>query len=186
MNKLTNEQKKLITDNIGLLRNFIKETLRSQVIPRHLEDDFISEMNLKFCFSARKYNADTGFKFSTYAYRGFAFGIRDVITRKNKAFNEANYVEKVDSYYTDIDESDFDKRKSLQAEEVDNLVDGTELTSKERSMIEDYYYNKITFEKIGVKYNLSREGVRQIIKRALKKVRKKAENQKMEIEDFYA
>lgn len=177
---LTNKQRKLITDNHKLLDDYIEHVIRKQIIPKRMEDDFISDMYLKFCFSALKYDINTGFKFSTYVYRGFDFGIKDIITTKKKKFDRITYIDEIND-----DHLSHKKEVSLKAEEVDNFINDAKLTSREKSMLEDYYYDRITFSKLGKKYNISKETARLFVKRVVKKLKIRAKNQKIEFEDFY-
>ena len=58
---LTDKQRKLITDNYGLLSHFIIKSISNRVVPTRLEDEFISDMHLRFCISALKYDIETGY-----------------------------------------------------------------------------------------------------------------------------
>lgn len=179
---LTNKQRKLITDNHKLLDDYIERIIRKQIIPKRMEDDFISDMYLKFCFSARNYDINTGFKFSTYAYRGFDFGIIDIVTKKIEKFERIKYI---DDDYMIACNSDDNKNPTLQTEEMDSFINDAKLTSREKSMLEDYYYDKVTFSKLGKKYNIGKETARLFVKRVVKKLKIRAKNQKIEFEDFY-
>jgi len=183
-NKLTNEQRKLITDNYKLLHKFVDHVISKRIIPKCMEDEFISDMYLRFCFSALRYNADTGFKFSTYAHYGFEFGIRDIITVKKKRFDRIQYVDIINE--DNLRDFQLDKKKiSLRSDIMDNFVSNVELTSKERSMLEDYYYNEMSFSRLGEKYKLSKEGSRLVVNRAVNKLKKEAVEMGLDIEDFY-
>jgi RNA polymerase sigma factor (sigma-70 family) len=179
---LTNKQRKLITDNHRLLDDFIGYVIRKQIIPKRMEDDFISDMYLKFCFSALKYDINTGFKFSTYAYGGFQLGIKDIITKKREKFERIKYI---DDDYMIACNLDDKKEPNLQIEEMNSFINDAELTSREKSMLEDYYYSRITFSKLGEKYNISKETARLFVKRVVKKLKIRAKNKKIEFEDFY-
>jgi len=182
-NRLTDKQKKLITDNYRLLDGFIEYTINKRVIPKCLEDDFVSDMYLKFCFSALKYNIDTGFKFSTYAYGGFNLGIKDIITRKKKSFDRIRYIGEIDE--GDLREYRLEREFNLRSDIIDNFLSDAHLTSRERSMLEDYYYGEISFARLGKKYNLSKECARLAVKRVLRKLKKTTIKMDLEMEDFY-
>lgn len=179
---LTNKQRKLITDNHKLLDDYIERIIRKQIIPKRMEDDFISDMYLKFCFSALKYDVNTGFKFSTYAYGGFQLGINDIVTKKKKKFERIKYI---DDDYMIACKLDDKKKLNLQIEEMDSFINDAKLTSREKSMLEDYYYDRVTFSKLGKKYNIGKETARLFVKRVVKKLKIRAKNQKIEFEDFY-
>ena len=183
-NKLTDKQRKLITDNYKLLDKFIEYTIRKRIIPQSMEDDFISDMYLKFCFSALKYDIKTGFKFSTYAYGGFQLGIRDIVINKKKKFDKIQYVDKINEDNLrayNLNNEEF----NIEIEILEDFVKNVALTLKERSMLEDRYYNKMSFSKLCKKYSLSKEGSRFIVKRAIRKLKQAAVNMDLEMDDFY-
>ncbi len=180
MEQLTNEQQKLIIENYKLLNYYVQYTIKSKQIPRCLEDEFESDMHMKFCMSAMKYDIKTGFKFSTYAYGGFRLGLRDLLTRKKAKFEKVNYVEEVSNY-----EVKQDGTHELKSNLVNDLVEDATLTQRERTMIEDYYYYGVTFEKIGEKFGLTKAGASFVIKGALRKLRVEAKKDKLDMGDFY-
>ena len=183
-NKLTDKQQKLIVNNYNLLNNFIKDIISKCIIPQCMEDDFISDMYLKFCFSALNYDIKTGFKFSTYAYGGFQLGIRDIVKKKKK-FDKIQYVYKINE--DDLKACILNHKKiSLRLDNLQNFIKNVKLTLKERSMLEDHYYNKMSFSKLCKKYKLSKEGSRLIVNKAIKKLKQTAINMDLEIRDFYA
>ncbi len=180
---LTKEQQKLIIDNYGLLKNFINKSINNKDVPENLRDEFISEMLLKFCLSASKFDESSGFKFSTYAYKGFEFGLKDIFRKREK---------KRDYCFTDVDYENIErydvKQDNLHGLEISTLqdfVDSIKLKTKEKSIIEDYYYSDLSLAGIGKKHNLSKEGVRLIIKKVLKKLKFAADKNKLYMEDFY-
>ena len=181
MNKLTDKQKKLITDNYGLVNKFVEDNIEESIVPQDLKDEFESDMHLKFCFSALKYNIKTGWKFSTYVYRGFDYGIDDLAKKKEK-FDKIEYIDIINK--DDLRALGY-KESSLKFGVVDYLIDNTNLTLKERSMVEGYFYDKVSFSKLGKKYNMSKEGSRLIVNKALRKIKQTAINMNLEMEDFY-
>jgi hypothetical protein len=182
MNKLTDKQKKLITDNYGLVNKFVGDTIEKSIIPQDLKDEFESDMHWKFCFSALGYNVDTGWKFSTYVHTGFRHGIDDLAKKKEK-FDKIQYIDIINK--DDLRALGY-KENSLKFGVVDYLMDNTDLTLKERSMVEEYFYDKVSFSKLGKKYDMSKEGSRLIVKKALRKLKQTAINMNLDMEDFYS
>ncbi len=101
MNKmqLTKKQQKLIVDNYKLLSGFINKIIRDKGVPEYLEDEFISDMFFKFCLSALRFDELSGFKFSTYAYGGFKFGLHELLYHKQKKIKKICYFEEDDLEY---------------------------------------------------------------------------------------
>lgn len=172
---LTKEQQKLLIDNYPLVRDFIEKTLEKNQIPSDLEDDFISDMLWKFCMSALNFKSSKGFKFSTYAYGGFHFGLKNIL---RVAINKR----KLSSIEEEIEEP----HKAIIEEEVlKDFLDNSNLSDKEKKIINDRYINKFTYVQLSEKHNMSKESSRLIVHRILKKLKMSAKDKKLKIEDFY-
>lgn len=180
---LTERQRKLIIDNCGLANDFIKKTLLAKIIPRSLEDDFISTIYWNFCISALKYKKEKGFKFSTYAYGGFNFGLNDIFRGDKKGLKIKNLI-----FLNDIEEViqiPLKKEEKVENDSLNMLIENAKLTEREKIMLIDYYYNKLTFSSLGVKNNLSKQAARIVVKKVLGKLKRAAGRIRMQIEDFY-
>ncbi len=129
---LTEEQRKLITGNYGLLRRFINQILSNHKIPPHLSDEFISLMYWKFCISALKYDEELGFKFSTYAYGGFRFALQEL---RKKSPSEKYRVKLFNYSLTGFLDPHEDIKNLIRREFLDNFVEKTDLIDKERNML---------------------------------------------------
>jgi RNA polymerase sigma factor (sigma-70 family) len=182
MNKtyLTEPQRKLITDNYRLLRHFIGRSIKNKVVPRYLEHEFISKILLKFCISALKFDEELGYKFSTYAYRGFQLGLKDVLSYENTRFGQICYLEDVEQY-----EIECEKVDELRDDFFYDFIDNIDLGSRDKSIMEDYYYEGLSFSKIGQKKNLTGEAVRLVVDRSLNKIRHMVHKRRLNMEDFY-
>ena len=178
-NKLTVEQQKLITNNYGLLRGFINKSIDNKDIPQHLIDEFISDMFYKFCISALKFEEDSGFKFSTYAYGGFRFGVKEILQKKEKRLDFSDNYDKIGN---DIEHEDV---PNLETDVLYDFIEKSELELREKSMIEDYYYDNLSMIKISEKHEMTKENVRLILKKAVRKLKFTAIDKKIHIEDFY-
>lgn len=99
-------------------------------------------------------------------------------TMKNKVYsldhsiddeNHTNYY----SYINDttsvepIQEMINDEEARIKRHKINKLVETARLSERQREYIELYYYKDMTFDQIGQKYSLTREAVRQSIKKAI-------------------
>jgi len=178
--RLNKEQQKLIVNNYKLLRNFISKIISSKDMPKYLEDEFISDTFFRFCISAMKFNKDSGFKFSTYAYGGFNFALRYVLNNKKEQFSKMNYVEDFKKY-----KLEYEKSSVVGVDFLDDFINKVDLNSRDKFIVMDYFYNHLSLRKIGEKHRMSGEAIRLIIKRSLKKIRTVANRRKLSIDDFY-
>ena len=178
--QLTEKQQKLITDNYRLLWSFIHKTIENGEVPKHLEDDFISDMFFKFCLSALKFSEESGFKFSTYAYGGFKFGLHNILMYKKNKFGRLYYFENIDEY-----KLKYKKIDKLESDSLHKFIDDVDLDQRDKSIIKDYSYEGLTFKDIGQKLNMSAEAVRMRFKKSLKKIKRVASLKRLKFEDFY-
>ena len=183
--KLTKEQQDLIVGNYGLLCKYVTHAIKNKQVPEYLEDEFISDMYMRFCISASKYNIKTGFKFSTFAYGGFRFGLRELLFRKKKKIDKVTYFQDLDEGYISQCKLVNEEAHKLKSEFVNSFMLEVELSLKERSIVEDYYYERLSFAKIGEKHNMSKENARLIVRKVLRKLKKAVKRDKLKIEDFY-
>lgn len=63
------------------------------------------------------------------------------------------------------------EERTLIKEKAEQYLSSSLLTEKQKEYIRLYYYDNYTFEQIGTKYNLTREAVRQSIKKGIAKIR---------------
>ena len=173
---LTEEQQNLITENYGLAKDFINKTLEEKKIPINLIDDFKSNIFLKFCYSALKYESDRGFKFSTYAYGGFNYGLKSILDKKIEVYDV------LDKSYEILEN---EENNCIENKFLYDFINKAGLKDRNKEIIIDYYINKLSFYKIGEKYNLTKEATRLIVKKVLKKLKRYAERNKLEVDDFY-
>ena len=62
--------------------------------------------------------------------------------------------------------------KTNLSKDIDNLISSGYITDKQKEQIILYYFNNNTLAQIGKKFSISREAVRQNIKRAFESIRK--------------
>ncbi len=175
--RLTETQQKLIINNYGLLISYISKNI--QTVPGYLEQDFISDTFLKFCVSALKFDERTGFQFSTYAHGGFSLSMREILGRKSKKARRTCSLEEVPRDV--LEQREF----YLEINLLDDFIDEAELTLQEKTIVQDYYYNKISYRKLAKEYDVSAETIRTITNRALEKMRLFAKTRDLSFEDFY-
>lgn len=177
-NKLNDKKRKLAEKNIELLRKFYKKNIKNGKVPEHKKDDFLSDLNHKYCRSALKYNEETGFKFSTFANKSFNFCLDDFNNKEKKEL---------------LNTISFDKEKGKKIEDRKSFVDKellkfifecSDLSDIEKKVLILYYYHNLSFCKIGEKYSYHKEKIRRIEKRAIRKLKKYAKKMNYNIEDF--
>jgi len=174
---LTQEQKKLIMDNYPLVKSFIKKSIKKNRVPVYLIDDFISNTLWKFCISASKFEEDMGCKFSTYAYGSFNFSLKDIQRKSNTNKNKTEYI-----YNFDIEEEIED---SFVEDLFKEFIKECNLEEIELNILQDRFYNNLTFYDIGKKYGFSKRTAMIRVSKILKKINKKAIKKDLKMKDFY-
>ncbi len=188
--KLTEEQRKFVSDNIGLVRYYCGQELRKGNIPNGYKDQFIGALEEKFCKIAVSFDKERGVKFCTYAYKCFRSAKNDFL-RKIKRDKETHRIPVIPYYENYFMENTLWNsisgygREHLDLEKIAELIDETDLTKREIICLQSYYYDDLYYRQIGEIYNVSGERIRQIIKNALIKIRLKALKSKYVEEDFY-
>ncbi len=194
---LSEEQKKLVIDNIGLLRGFYRDEISKGYIPGNRIDDFKSDLQRNFCKSALTYNEDLGFKFSTYAYGGFGFCVKDIkriIARNKKTITTSNFKDFIleandGKFYVTRrrlvwDSINGHSKTFVDAEKIAELLEKASLSDREKKVINLYYLERWTQEKLGKELGICKERIRQIISEAITKIKVFVDSEDYEIEDF--
>ena len=179
---MTENQKKLVTDNIRLMEHYVQSRLAIGTIPKCFEDEFVSEVALKFCHSAMCFDESRGFRFSTYAYSGFNNCLRTIKGRKAVRYWRNNFIprECVES----LVENHKEDHKEVVKEELVRLVNRAGIDGRNLLVLKDYYFSGDTMEKIGIKFGISKERVSQILRESLKRLRRVVSRDKLEVSDF--
>jgi RNA polymerase sigma factor (sigma-70 family) len=127
-----------------------------------------------------------------YSYRNQC-GIWAIKTYVTKQYKQNNNKRKINSKYSlnYVDDNDISLESAIadnnqkepienliEKEKVSNLLNSIEdlfnsgiLSDKQKEQIIMYYYENMTLEQIGKKYNVTREAVRQSIKSAILKIK---------------
>jgi len=182
--KMTQEQRKLVIRNFMLMQKFIDSRVDNGSIPEHLRDDFKSDMALYFCQSAIRFDINFGCKFSTYAYGGFDICCRNIINRKKIAYKKNNFLSR-NEVETILEHTIVDKTKLVEEESLQNLIDKTDLTKKEIVILKSYYFDGEPMRVIGNKYNVTRARISQVINKVVKKLQRSVGVEHLIIDDFY-
>lgn len=184
MAQMTKQQKKLVIKNYKLMQKFIDSRNAIDLIPRHLRDDFISDMALRFCISAMKFDESFGFKFSTYVYGGFDICWEDITGRADISYKKNNFFpQKTIKRF--VEKSSHIPIKHIEEEVLHSFVDETELTERESMIVRDYYFDGETMESIGRKCKLTGSRISQVLQKAVRKLKFEARTKNFTIEDFY-
>lgn len=177
---LTSKQQKLVLNNYGLARDYIYKSFKNKFVSPIVKDEFISEVLWRFCVSACYYDETLGFKFSTFAYKGFMFGLGSVL-----AENEKNAISSEGSDFLEKYEIELKNNPIVEDSFLKDFIDNSSLDSREKKMLRDHYLNNLSFRSLGENYNLSAEGSRLIIKKAVVKLKFEINRNKLSMEDFY-
>ena len=183
---LTKKQQDLITDNKRLMNHFMYKKDRVRFIPPHLRDSFYSTLGWQFCLSALKYDEELGFKFSTYAYGGFNFCWKKILSWDNENYKKNNYHSN-DRILSMEENSELSrsKERGVRNEFLYSFLDKVKLTPRERMVIEDYYFGKTSLKDIGEYYGVSRSRMSQVLQRVIEKLKNAVETQQLDVGDFY-
>jgi len=182
--KMTEEQQKLVNKNIGLMYSFIKDKNEAGLIPRYMDDDFISDLALRFCRSAIKYNEKTGFQFSTYVYGGFNLCCIDMQSRKIPMYNKNHFVSQ-ESTEALLSHVPVDEPCVVEDDTLWDFIDKADLTERELFVVKGYYFENKSMPLIGKEMGLCKESIRQIRGKAISKLRQAASVGELSLSDFY-
>lgn len=188
-NEAVATKKRLISANLRLVVSVAKKYGAGSLLSFN---ELVSDGNVSLMKAVEKFDYTTGNRFSTYAtwalYRNFARTIPD----------ERKRVERFRPGDVSLLELKQDHRSSpLQAErayaeqtsQVERFM--RELNERERKIVEMRYgFGSVdskpqTLRQVGKNMGVTKERVRQIEMRALEKLRRIAEEEKMEIPEFY-
>lgn len=183
MEKMTKKQQDLVDKNVRMMYSFIRTKTDSGVIPHYLEDDFISDMALRFCNSAMKFDDNLGFKFSTYAYGAFHMCYKDIKSRKNYLYEKNNFISH--DIVLDFLERTSADTKYIGEGILKEMIDKANLSVKESIILQNYFFDSMSMAAIGRERGVTRECISQVIKRILKKLRNVACSEDLSMMDFY-
>ena len=188
-NEAVATKKRLISANLRLVVSVVKKRGAGSLLSFN---ELVSDGNVSLMKAVEKFDYTTGNRFSTYAtwalYRNFARTIPD----------ERKRVERFRPGDVSLLALKQDHRSSpLQAERVGGERTAqverfmSELNERERKIVEMRYgFGSVdskpqTLRQVGQNMGVTKERVRQIEIRALEKMRRVAEEEKLEIPDFY-
>lgn len=195
--KLNFEEKKFLNENIGLMMSFYYTEIRKNTIPNLYRDDFLSNLGKSFCKAVKTYDSKKGASFSTYVYELLNNSKIDLLRKikrhkknmissttfaSSKVFYK-DFIKKNDAFENCfIDESN---NKQLNWQILEKLIKKANLSKVEKNYLEHYYFDELNYRQIGEKFNLSHERIRQVVEKALKKIKDVALKEDYRIEDFY-
>ena len=157
------------------------------------DEDAISDVATALMYADWRYDENrtgkTGLKKTQYSYRNQCaiWAIKTYVTQKYKCKATKNNVYsldfesnektlnefiKDDRTKTPIDNIIDQESSDMLSEDIRELISSSSITDKQRQQIILYYFHEETLAQIGKKFNVSREAVRQNIKRAFESIRK--------------
>ena len=166
---LSEKQQKLVSRNIGLLDKYYEKEIEKGEIPQGYEQEFYSILQERFCISAREFDEETGFKFSTFAHGGMVFGKEFIIqsVQKRESLGVPSF-----------------ERLVIQHEKVAEFIDTVELPEREREALDLHFNDNLSFNKAGKIMGVSGETVRTLVAKAIERIRKAAVKEGCEKRDF--
>jgi RNA polymerase sigma factor (sigma-70 family) len=181
---MTEKQKRFANKNVWLMYSFIRDKTSEGVIPHYLTDDFISDMALRYCSSAIKFDEGRGFKFSTYAYGGFNMCCENIKRRKSPSYHKNHFrprhvVERI------IDSVPADSEKHVEEDALCNVIKKAKLNEREMIILKGYYFDGLSMAKVGCIVGLSKERISQILKKIVGKLKRITKSEKLSLLDFY-
>lgn len=186
-------------DKLSTYLDLAKKTI-SKFAPKFIAkemlycNDAVSDVATAIMFADWKFDPNrvgskTGSKKTLYSYRNQCaiWAIKTYITNKYKTKNSTKY--SLDFSFDDDDNSSVsnqlcdpstkdplsilieNEQKDIISESVYNLLHSSILSDKQKDQIKLYYIDNLTLSAIGKKYGVSREAVRQNIKRAIDSIK---------------
>ncbi len=143
--------------------------------------ELLSDGNMSLIRAVEKFDYSRGFKFSTYAswalMKNFARSIPDDRTRKERFVTGQEELFDLSADYR-TDEHEILSRRRAQAESIQQLL--RHLDPRERQIVSlraglENDMGALTLEEIGAKFGITKERVRQLHARSMKKLRCLAE-----------
>jgi RNA polymerase primary sigma factor len=185
---------KLVADGQEIKRRIIRANLRLvvSIAKRHVGPgmnlfELISDGNISLMRAVEKFDFGRGFKFSTYAswaiMKNFARSIPAENTRRDRFITgqELAFEFRADARTV---ESEIEQSHSRIASAVERILE--KLDEREREIIIDRYglsdrAEAQTLEQVGQKFGVTKERIRQIEARAMRKLKEYAKQEKIDI-----
>ena len=166
-----------------------------------LDEDAISNIAYSIMMADWRYDENYEGQHSKqktrYSYRNQCalWAIQSYITKNYKKSKKNRKIYSLDrcmdedagtNYYSYIDDKDSadpadivmnNEEKNTIKKYVDKLLNNNSVSDKQREYIRMYYYQGMTFEQIGREYSLTREAVRQSIKKAISYIKEATTNE---------
>lgn len=184
---LTKKQQKLIKDNGRLMLHYFLEKKFTHSVPFYLEDTFESDLGWYFCIAALKFNKSYGCKFSTYAHGSFNLCWEKLNSLERDKFIRNNYVDSQDIIRFAEKQHVYQEVKNtyLDKDAIYSLIKTANLTSKEKLIMTTYFFDGYSVRKTGKLFKISGARIHQILKKIENKLKRTADRQKLDYEDFY-
>ena len=153
-------------------------------------EEFVSEVAEAIMMADWKWDPSrtgkvSGKKKTLYSYRNQCaiWAIKTIITKQyrktKKSSDFLSYIKNQDkeqlicSETPETNASDNEEREKLKSQ-VSDMINNSPITDKQKNIIQMYYFQDKTFAEIGKSYNVTREAVRQSMKKALEIIKQHA------------
>jgi len=173
----------LIRSNLRLVVSIAKKHIK----PTNNFFEMVSDGNMSLIRAIEKFDYTKGNKFSTYATWAIMKNFARSIPAEHKRLDRFRTgKEEVFSHSTEYRGSQFEEE--LTNRKQNNILLGIldQLDSREREIVKFRYGlgevdEPLTLEQVGVRFGVTKERIRQLESRALRKLRKIAEEEKLDI-----
>ena len=199
-NILTEKQRKLISDNWGLLKSFYKKEIDKGYIPSYKKEEFFGQLQKRFCSSASNYEEGRGFKFSTYVYGGFGFCVKEIkksivkdrgvahlgilqdVILSDQNIKDGSVKSQMSSIWNSI--NGWKNSSNISHKEIVDLINRTPLSDREKKAVNAYYIDGCSLAQIGKKMGVCKERIRQILLESCIKIKVFIKQKGYERSDF--
>ncbi len=158
------------------------------------DDEFVYEvagsiMTADWKWDPNRVGKNTGKKKTLYSYRNQCalWAIKTLVTKKYRSSQKhSKFLKHVKEnlqhrlvYETTPESSATEKEGNLNLiNDVKNLINYAPISEKQKNIIKRYYYDNYTLSQIGKEYNVSREAIRQQLKKGIKEIQDYANSAK--------
>jgi DNA-directed RNA polymerase specialized sigma subunit len=183
---LNDEQRKLITDNIGLVYYFLRKNCgENKSFSPDKENELLGFLENRLCRAALNWKKGKKVKFSSYLTIALQSAIKDYIDFLNSDYyKRCSLCGSFSNFCKSVKKR---RREDCCIVDWDYMVDfleRVELSQKERNILNAKYRDNLTYREIACTVGLSQERIRQINSKSIRKIKRAANREGKEFDDF--